>query len=194
MKPWSTIRPGVKLNTRFLPVVALLALVTLQSGCKSSPVASSPASISRSRDTFRQPGIPPGNSHASLVCPPVDSSTPPSVPQSKDGHRVILSWTASAPADSKHAAAVGYCVYRGTERNPPPTERVNVSPFPGTKCMDDLVENGKKYYYVVRAINAIGVTSTVSKASPASIPSSPRRNPGVSGDAVPLCREPAGVK
>ena len=59
---------------------------------------------------------------------------------------MILSRTASAPADSKHDAAIGYCVYRGSKRKDPSPELVNSLPFPGTGCRDDLVENDKKYY------------------------------------------------
>ena len=71
---------------------------------------------------------------------------------------MILSRRASAPADSKHEAAIGYCVYRGAKRKDPLPELVNSIPFPGTSCTDDLVENHKKYYYVVRAITAKGVS------------------------------------
>jgi hypothetical protein len=59
--------------------------------------------------------------------------------------------------------------------------------------MDDLVDSGKKYYYVVRAISDKGVTSIVSKAALASIPREPR-NPNVPGESALLCREPASGK
>ncbi|MGA7321648.1 MAG: hypothetical protein WBW98_14140 [Candidatus Sulfotelmatobacter sp.] len=107
---------------------------------------------------------------------------------------MILSWRASAPADSKHAAAVGYCVYRSIKRKDPSPELVNSIPFPGTSCTDDLVENGKKYYYVVRAISAKGVTSIISNEAPAPIPTGQQSNPSASGASAPLCREQASVK
>jgi fibronectin type 3 domain-containing protein len=105
---------------------------------------------------------------------------------------VILSWRASAPADSKHAGAAGYCIYRGVERKDPSPVLLNTVPFPGTSCADDLAVNDKKYYYVVRAISAKGITSIISNEAPAAIPK--RSNPAVSRASPPLCREPAGAK
>jgi hypothetical protein len=107
---------------------------------------------------------------------------------------VILSWRASAPADSKHAAAIGYCVYRAIKHKDTSPEQVNSRPFPGTTCADDLVENDKKYYYVVRAISAKGVTSIISNEAAAAIPTENKSNPSVSGASAPLCREPASVE
>jgi hypothetical protein len=182
----------VKLNLKFLPVIALLAVLgILDAGCKNSQVPPKAAPISLVPETPSQSGTPTGGFPVpGLVCPPLDSSLPMS-PRAKGGHRVILSWNASPPADAKHSTAVGYCLYRGTTRKAPPTERVNIVPFVGTRCIDDLVESGKTYYYAVRAISARGVTSIVSKPAPASIPRSPR-NPDLAPDSAPACRVPAG--
>lgn len=107
---------------------------------------------------------------------------------------MILSWKASAPADANHAAALGYCVYRGTDRNGPPTELLNRFPFSGNKCADDLVENGKKYYYLVRAVSDKGAISIASGTARATIPKGPPSNSDGSAASTPLCRQPAGVK
>ncbi len=107
---------------------------------------------------------------------------------------MILSWKASAPADSQHGAAIGYCIYRGVKSKDPSPERVNAIPFPGTSCADDLVVNDKKYYYVVRAINAKGTASITSNEAPAAIPKDKLSNPSVPGASAPLCRGPATVK
>ena len=96
---------------------------------------------------------------------------------------MILSWKASAPADSKHAAAEGYCIYRGIKPKDPSPELVNPIPIPVTSCTDDLVEDDNKYYYVVRAISA-----------KSAIPTGKQSNPSVSGASAPLCRELASVK
>jgi hypothetical protein len=101
---------------------------------------------------------------------------------------VILSWKASAPVDAKHAAAVGYCIYRSTPRKDSPRVLLNSVPFRGTSCMDDQVENGKLYYYRVRAINANSRDSKDSNLAPAPIPTLPRTNPD-SRPSVPACRE-----
>ncbi len=105
---------------------------------------------------------------------------------------MILSWRASAPADPKHAAAAGYCIYRGVKQKDPAPVLLNATPFPGTSCVDDLVVNDKKYYYVVRAISAKEVTSIVSNEAPAKIPK--RGNPSGSASSAPLCRVPASLK
>jgi len=107
---------------------------------------------------------------------------------------VTLSWRASAPADSKHAAAIGYCIYRGTKHDDKSPELVNSVPFQGTSCADDLVQNGKRYFYVIRAISADRLTSIISNEVPASIPTSKRRNHPSSRASVPLCREPNNLK
>jgi hypothetical protein len=100
----------------------------------------------------------------------------------------VLSWKASARPDAKHAPAFGYCLYRSTGRKNAPLELLNSTPFPGTSCADDLVENGKNYYYVVQAISANGKTSSSSNIAPAPIPA------GVTGSkapeaSVPFCRD-----
>lgn len=184
----------IQLYIRMLLVVPFLCVaITLQSGCKSGPVTQHPSPISQPPASSAQPAAS-SSAVVRLICPLLDSTATQPTAQSKGGHRVILSWKASPPADSKHAAAAGYCIYRGTERNVPPTERVNVQPFPDTKCMDDLVENGKKYYYVVRAISARGVISIVSNPAPAAIPTWSRSNADIPGDSTPRCRVPVGTR
>ena len=127
------------------------------------------------------------------LCPALGSSraTPP--PAAQAGHRVILSWKASV-ADAKHAFAIGYCIYRGTNPHDPAPELVNPMTFPGTSCTDDWVLNGKKYYYVVRAISAKGAHSVVSREAPAAIPAGNQSNPSNSTVPVPLCRDPDAKK
>jgi hypothetical protein len=77
------------------------------------------------------------------------------------------------------------------QKDPSPV-LLNKTPFPGTSCVDDLVVNDQKYYYVVRAISAQGITSIVSNEASAKIPK--RSNPPASRALAPLCRVPAGLK
>lgn len=183
-------RPG----TWYLPVIVLLLIVNVsQTGCKTNPVATSAASIQGQPKSQVQPGTSTSNALvATLVCPG-SSTVAPALPL-KGGHRVILSWRASAAADAKHAAAAGYCVYRGADGDGPPAELLNHFPFSGNKCADDLVGNGKRYAYLVRAISDKGITSIASKPVRAAIPKEPRSNSDLSTDSTPLCREAANTK
>ncbi len=191
MKPGLAVRLA-RLNIRFIQVVGCLAVVsTLQTGCSRPPVEPSP-SISQPQELAQSRPPAAHSSVARVVCPPVDLSAM-SAPQTKGGHRVVLSWKASAPADSKHSAAVGYCIYRGT-RPDSITELLNSQPVPGSRCIDDLVENGKKYFYSVRAISAQSVITPNAKLVQAQIPNLPPSKTDVSADSTPSCRQPAGTK
>jgi hypothetical protein len=182
-----------KPSLRFLLVVAALAIVgALSIACTRSSSPASSESAPQAVQGPRQAGAPLSNAPVRpLVCPTFSSSPVAALPQAKGGHRVILSWRASPPADSKHADAVGYCIYRGNQSKDPQPVLINSAPFPATRCMDDLVESGKKYYYVVRAISAKGVTSTTSNSAPAAIPTRERTEGDVPGKSAPLCRDPA---
>lgn len=111
--------------------------------------------------------------------------------QTKGEHTVILSWKASAPADAKHTEAFGYCIYRGEKRNNRSLVRVNLEAFRGTSCTDDMVQNGKTYYYKVRAISAKRNLSDTTDFVKARILDQKPANPVAT--PPPLCREP-GIK
>lgn len=193
MKQRSTNERGIKACARAFVVAVTLAVIgVLPSGCTSGRVSSVSDSTER----------PETLNHASTSTKDAREAHPPACPflgppglvatrQVKGSHTVILSWTASA-SDSKHADAVGYCIYRTTGRKEAPAERVNSIPLPVTSCVDDVVADGQKYYYVVRAISAKGVTSGSSKTVPARIPTGKPGNPAQS--SVPFCWDPAGRK
>jgi hypothetical protein len=190
-------RLGVRPNTRVLAHVAVLALIgTLQVGCTSCLSTPRPTPTQRLEAALRKESLRKASTVASppagipLVCPSFGSSSVPVPSQSPGGHRVILSWRASAPADSKHAAAAGYCIYRGLKPKDPSPVLLNTTPFLGTTCADDLVVNDKQYFYVVRAISAKGITSIVSNEAPAAIPK--QSAPSATPTSAPLCRESAG--
>jgi hypothetical protein len=171
-----------------IPLVVLISIVgTLQVACVSKP--SAPAQASN-----QQPVTPTG--HAGTMapaspgkeCPPFGSLPEPSALLTKGEHKVILSWTASAPADAKHAGADGYCVYRGTERTDRSLARLNSVPFQGTSCTDDTVQTGKTYYYKVKAISAQKKTSDATDFVRAKIlDQKPTTHPGA---LPPVCRGP----
>ena len=181
----------VKPNIRSLLILVALAISSaLFIACSGSPAARQPGEMKQA-----QAGSPiskPSPPAARLVCPTFGAAAALAPIQGQGGHRVILSWKASAPANSNHAAAIGYCIYRSTGRKDSPPQLVNSAPFSGITCMDDFVENGSKYYYLVRAISAKGVSSIGSNVAPARIPN--RKPPSSAAISAPLCREPVGDK
>jgi hypothetical protein len=196
MKQQSTARLSGKSNALLLLVAVFLSIgCTLESGCTGCRVAPRPTPSERPAEALTKAGTltsaPPD---ALLTCPTLGSSRAPATLRVIGRHKVVLSWRASGPADSNHAAAVGYCVYRSTKHKDTSPELVNSTPLPGTTCTDDLVENGKRYYYVVRAISAKGVTSIISNEASAPIPTGNKSDPSFFRPSAPLCREPASVK
>jgi hypothetical protein len=160
----------------------------LQMACKAGNSASeSPQVVPRQAVRNSAPS-------SRLFCPHTGAGLAVVEP-SIGGHKVILSWKPSRPADSKHAAAVGYCVYRGPNAKFAPTELLNPLPLPGTTCVDDSVENGKRYYYEVLAISAKGVASKPTKPPIlAKIPPASHRASEAIEDSIPPCRESPGVQ
>lgn len=115
-------------------------------------------------------------------------------------HRVMLSWKASAFSTHPEDNAVGYCLYRSrhekqAKKNPrcSDCEQINIIPVTGTACVDDLVEDGKTYFYVAAAINRNGGLSASSNEVKVTIPagSHTSANPGKS---VGMCRESASLQ
>lgn len=173
---------------RVFLVTALAFVASVSIACKTKSSASDgPSQV----PVQQRRGLPPA---LRFTCPTLDSVLVPA-PRSKKGHRVTLKWKASLHTDPKQADALGYCIYRGSEPNAPPTELINHLPFPETQCVDDSVENGRQYYYVVRAISAEGMMSDISEPpAPAKIPTTPPSSLRTSGASIPLCRESPGVK
>ena len=78
-------------------------------------------------------------------------------------HTVKLKWRASS------SQVAGYNVYRST--TPAGNYvRINSSPVPGTTFTDNTVEGGLTYYYVTRAVDALGRESVNSNEASAAIP------------------------
>jgi hypothetical protein len=78
-------------------------------------------------------------------------------------HTVTLKWQASS------SQVAGYNVYR---RTTPAGNyvRINSSPVPGNTFTDITVESGLTYYYVTRAVDALGRESVNSNEASAAIP------------------------
>ncbi len=105
------------------------------------------------------------------------SATPPGAPAglsatAGDGS-VQLSWT--APANNGGSPVTGYRVFRGTSAG-------GESPTPvgsptGTTYTSSALANGSKYYFTVKAVNAVG-TSAASNEVSATPQASPQPQPG----------------
>jgi len=123
--------------------------------------------------------------------PPIQPSRP-----GTGHHKVILSWNASPLSSSSNNNAVGYCLYRSTadttgerKANCSDCEQINLVAFGGTSCLDDLVLDNAKYYYVVAAIDANGNISRPSNWALAPIPSGNQiSSVQVSSPPPPACR------
>jgi hypothetical protein len=139
-------------------------------------------------------------------CRVVPTPIPPNLPPCKKpvsnpqplksgGHTVTLSWNANPPSTKPSMQAVGYCLYRSktqfaASKNPlcSDCEQINAVAFPGTTCLDDRVEDGTTYFYIVTAANSKGDISKSSNeataqvkstepANPASVPTNPATQP-----------------
>ena len=153
-------------------------------------------------ESGKSKGTVTGTADSDLVCPATHPPRQPS-PAGTGPHKVILSWKASTYS-SPESKPFGYCVYRSETKNAAkrnPTDptcsdcvQINSVPVKNTACVDDLVQNDVKYYYVVTAINAAGKTSDPSNETPAKIPNTKESNNPANVDNPPLCREPVTSK
>jgi hypothetical protein len=78
-------------------------------------------------------------------------------------HSVTLHWNPSTTTN------VRYNIYRGQKPGSHP-DKVSSDPIEDTTYTDTTVDNGAKYYYVVRAVNSAGRESVDSNEVPAKIP------------------------
>jgi len=87
--------------------------------------------------------------------------------------QVTLSW--AAPVSDGGATISGYEVFVGTRSGHEAVTPVNPEPIPGTTYTVTGLKNGVTYYFVVRAVNAAGVSpkSAEASATPASAPLAP---------------------
>jgi hypothetical protein len=104
-------------------------------------------------------------------------------------HAVVLSWKASVPASSAPGDAIkGYIVQRSLQFNGRSVPPIHTRVVPGTSCTDDLVENGRTYFYVVRGVAQNGRTSGPSNEAKVVIRKDAGPAPASNGP-FRLCRE-----
>jgi hypothetical protein len=83
-------------------------------------------------------------------------------PRRRD-HTVTLHWQASTTKN------VRYNIYRGPKPGFHP-DKLNAAPIDGLTFTDTTAENGRKYYYVARAVDATGQESRDSNEAFANVP------------------------
>lgn len=160
------------------------------------------ANLQMTEDTKEKNETPPVTAELKVpFCPPAGHPTLQASSQVTGHHKVILSWNASTTSVKPDSKVVGYCLYRNKKKNAAKQnatcndcEQINSIPIAGTSCVDDLVEDGATYYYVVTAINAKGETSSSSNEIPAQIPPGKESTSSVAVVSYPLCRTPTSSK
>ena len=134
-------------------------------------------------------------------CPPAGLPTVQAAPQNTGHHSVTLSWNASAPSSNSEGKAVGYCLYRSKKQHAAKQnstcsdcEQINSQPIIETRCLDNLVEDGTTYYYVVTSTNAKGKISSSSNEIPVQVPLNTDPLKSDSPGSYPLCRTAKALK
>ncbi len=190
---WSILR-NPDMSRQTVLAASLLILMQLTGiACQRSNVSpvriqleDLPAEKSLARSTPSQP--PP-------VCPAAGLAPLTPATRGTGDHKVTLTWKASAPSNDSLGAAVGYCLYRSKTRqaakkNPvcKHCEQVNRVPIASIGCVDDLVADSARYYYVVTAINLKGTLSAPSNEIPVTIPPANQSAAPARPNSLPLCR------
>jgi len=135
-----------------------------------------------------------------VTCPPIGiAPLQPGAPGTGD-HKVFLRWNASV-ASANSSPVSGYCLYRSVKKIPAKIdvkclacERINTTPIPGTSCVDNLVQDGKKYFYGAAAIDQNQQLSTTSNQPLVVIPSTPQPVGNPPPGSYPDCRATANSK
>jgi hypothetical protein len=141
----------------------------------------------------REKNLTPSTPKA-IACPAAGLSTPQILQQSAGHHTVTLTWKANAASTNRATNTVGYCLYRRKRSSIPKKisdckdcELVSPVPIAGTGCVDNSVQDGVTYYYVVTAANESSRISDSSNEAPAEIPLTETATPGAVS-SYPLCR------
>lgn len=107
-----------------------------------------------------------GSAIGSLALVSNAAASPPNVPLSgtgSQGHSVTLNW------DPSTVAVSGYNVYRGMQSGGPYTE-LNSSLVLGITYIDNLIQAGQTYFYVVTALDSNNLESSFSNEISVTIP------------------------
>jgi hypothetical protein len=188
--------------SRFLSVLVLLIVRVFGPVGAAGQVVSSSTNL-QPTETAQGKGVPRARVESEFpICPPPERRTVRPSPTGISHHKVVLSWTASAPSPGRASKDIRYCLYRsqteGVAKLKPTCnecEQVNSVAFSGTRCVDDTAQDDVRYYYVAMAIIATGATSSASNEAPVQIPAANQTNPVfVSSTPPPSCQVESHVK
>jgi hypothetical protein len=154
-----------------------------------SVVARNSADIATAKKETRSKGLAPPP-----TCPPAGLLSLQPASSGTGDHTVTLSWNASASSSHSENDPVGYCLYRSRKQSAAHTnptcatcERVTAVPVASLSCVDNLVEDGVTYFYVVTAISPGNTISSASNEVKVPIGRG-REEKTTSGNSPPLCR------
>ena len=108
---------------------------------------------------------------AIITATPVAPAAPTGLTTTSSGSYALLTWT--APTSNGGSAITSYNIYRGTSAGSESTTAIGSSTT--QTYTDSTVVSGKTYYYVVKAVNAVGTSAASNEASysGSSVPSAP---------------------
>ncbi|MGD0084895.1 MAG: fibronectin type III domain-containing protein [Acidimicrobiales bacterium] len=109
-------------------------------------------------------GVGAASSQASAI-PATVPGAPGSLKAAPGNAKITISWT--TPTSNGGSAITGYDVYEGTKSAGEGSKPVNTSPLSSTtrSYTRTGLKNGTRYYFTVKAINAVGIGAASNQAS-----------------------------
>jgi hypothetical protein len=190
----------VRLRPPVLPLIAMLTIILAAGPACHDDVSrthikleDTPADKQEARSR-PAPAPPP----SPLICPAGGIAPLQASAVGVGNHKVFLKWNPSVASANPNSNAAGYCLYRSETRKAPsknPTcavcEQINLIPFNGTSCVDEVVKDGAAYHYVAVAVSQSRQLSQSSNEVAVVIPPGKQRAGAMPAGSYPPCRVPA---
>ena len=161
---------------RVLLRVLLMVAIALTHCYSSSQTAAANANTQTAQRMRVGAGIGANVQGANAICPPAGIAAAQPAPKRTGHHKVSLSWNPGSQAAGATGSIDGYCIYRSKDAEAvhpnaacTACERVTAVAVSDTTCVDDIVEDGATYYYIVTVLKG-NLMSGPSNEARASIP------------------------